>query len=153
MHFFGIQPRKLWTDRGKEFYNRAFQAYLRENHTEIYSTYSEKKAVIVERFNRTLLSRLFKQMSTHKTRRWTTLLPAILNAYNDSKHRTLGHTPNDVWDNPSLVVVDVPNLPKKRNKFKKGDVVRIVYPKKLFDKGYYPNWSWDVYKITQVYPT
>jgi len=153
MKFFGIQPRKLWTDRGKEFYNRTFQAYLQENHTEIYSTFSEKKAVLVERFNRTLLTRLFKQMTTKKTRRWTNLLRPILKAYNDSEHRTLRHTPNDVWNNPGLVVVDVPNVPKKRNKFKKGDVVRIVYPKKLFDKGYYPNWSWDVYKVTEVYPT
>ena len=49
------KPRKVWSDRGKEFYNTTFLHYLKEQNIQIYSTNSDLKAVFVERFNRTLL--------------------------------------------------------------------------------------------------
>ena len=49
------KPHKIWSDRGKEFYNTTFLHYLNEQNIQIYSTNSDLKAVFVERFNRTLL--------------------------------------------------------------------------------------------------
>ena len=49
------KPHKIWSDRGKEFYNTAFLDFLKEQIIQIYSTNSDLKAVFVERFNRTLL--------------------------------------------------------------------------------------------------
>ena len=58
----GRKPEKLWVDRGNEFYNKTFKSLLKEYETgkaasgiELYSTYSDIKAVFIERFNRTLL--------------------------------------------------------------------------------------------------
>ena len=47
-------PKNLHTDRGKEFYNKNFQALMTKYGINLYSTYSNLKASICERFNRTL---------------------------------------------------------------------------------------------------
>ena len=41
-------------DQGSEFYNRTFDKWLGDNKIERYSTYNEGKAVVIERFYRTL---------------------------------------------------------------------------------------------------
>ena len=70
----GRKPEKLWVDRGSEFYNKTFKSLLKEYGTgkaasgisetasqiELYSTYSDLKAVFIERFNRTLLHIIIK---------------------------------------------------------------------------------------------
>ena len=37
--------------------------YLKQNDTKIYSTFDEGKAVIIERFNRTLKYKMYKQFT------------------------------------------------------------------------------------------
>ena len=54
----GRRPKKLWVDQGTEFYNRMFRGWLEENDVEMYSVYNEGKAVVVERFNRTMKERM-----------------------------------------------------------------------------------------------
>ena len=49
------KPEKIWSDRGKEFYNKTFLDFLKEQNIHIYSTNSDLKVVFVERFNRTIL--------------------------------------------------------------------------------------------------
>ena len=44
------KPEKLWVDRGSEFYNKTFKSLLKEYETKLYSTYSDLKAVFIERF-------------------------------------------------------------------------------------------------------
>ena len=56
------KPEKLWVDRGSEFYNKTFKSLLKEYETKLYSTYSDLKAVFIERFNRTLLHIINKPM-------------------------------------------------------------------------------------------
>ena len=48
------KSEKLWVDRGSEFYNKTFKSLIKEYETELYFTYSDLKAVFIERFNRTL---------------------------------------------------------------------------------------------------
>ena len=55
------KPDKIWSDRGKEFYNKTFLDFLKEQKIHIYSTNSDLKAVFVERFNRTILD-IIKQL-------------------------------------------------------------------------------------------
>ena len=57
----GRQPIGLQTDRGTEFTNRVFQKFLKENNVHFFTTYNdETKASIVERFNRTLKTKMWK---------------------------------------------------------------------------------------------
>ena len=54
----GHKPNKTWADQGGEFYNNLFKRFLKINNIEMYSTYSEEKSVVAERFIRTLKTRI-----------------------------------------------------------------------------------------------
>ena len=64
------KPDKIWSDRGKEFYNKTFLDYLKQNQIEIYSTYSDLKAVFIERFNRTLMDLIKEPMYIEGKANW-----------------------------------------------------------------------------------
>ena len=71
------KPEKLWVDRGSEFYNKTFKSLIKEYGTgkaasgiELYSTYSDLKAVFIERFNRTLLHIINKPMFINGDGNW-----------------------------------------------------------------------------------
>lgn len=49
-------PKNMHTDLGKEFYNKNFKDLMEKYNINHYSTFSTKKASIVERVNRTLKS-------------------------------------------------------------------------------------------------
>ena len=57
------KPKYLWVDEGSEFYNKTFKEWLDKNDLKLYSTYNEDKAVIIERFNRTLKNKMYKQFT------------------------------------------------------------------------------------------
>ena len=50
---FGDHPKLVQFDDGKEFYNVGFNALLEKHYVNHFSTNSDKKAAVVERFNRT----------------------------------------------------------------------------------------------------
>ena len=58
------KPNKTWVDQGSEFYNNKFKSFLKENDTEMYSTFNEGKSVVAERFIKTLKSKIYKHMTT-----------------------------------------------------------------------------------------
>ena len=55
----GRSPEKLQTDKGTEFLNRNIQSLLQENSIHFFTTNSELKASVVERFNGTLKTRMW----------------------------------------------------------------------------------------------
>ena len=62
------QPDKLQTDAGKEFVNKDVQKFLKYHGVLHFVSHSDKKAAVVERFNRTLkkygpISQRSKQIS------------------------------------------------------------------------------------------
>ena len=56
----GRNPKKMWVDKGTEFYNQ----YIKALPFEIYSTLNDGKAVVVERFNCTLKQMMFKKFTS-----------------------------------------------------------------------------------------
>ena len=52
------KPNKIWVDKGSEFYNVSFKKWLQDNNIEMYSTHNEGKSVVVERFIRTLKTKI-----------------------------------------------------------------------------------------------
>ena len=52
--FISRRPRRFWTDQGSEFISNRFRKFLGDNNIELYHVFNEGKAVVVERFNRTL---------------------------------------------------------------------------------------------------
>ena len=85
----GRKPSRLWVDKGTEFYNKTFKKYLEQNDIQMYSTHNEGKAVVVERFNRTIKTRMWKYFSANSTTRYFDILPALLHSIQplcSSKH-------------------------------------------------------------------
>lgn len=82
----GQQIRNLHTDDGKEFFNSAMKRLLVQygniNH---YSTYSVKKASIVERLIRTIKRKLYMQFSLQGTKKWDTSLEKVIHSYNNTR--------------------------------------------------------------------
>ena len=58
------KPKKIWVDKGPEFYNASFKKWLRDNDIVMYSTHNEGKSVVAERFIRTLKSKIYKHMTS-----------------------------------------------------------------------------------------
>jgi hypothetical protein len=52
------KPLKIQADKGSEFFNEEFKKLCYDNKIHLYSTFSELKACIVERFNRTLREKM-----------------------------------------------------------------------------------------------
>ena len=57
---FGDYPKLAQFDDGKEFYNVGVKTLLEEHNIKYFSTNSDKKAAVVERFNRTLKTAMWK---------------------------------------------------------------------------------------------
>lgn len=150
----GRVPKNLHTDMGKEFYNKTFNDLMKNLKINHYSTYTHLKASIVERFNRTLKEKMWKLFSFQGSFKWINILEDLVADYNNTKHRTINMTPTEVnskqIERKLLNTVYNYKIIIAKNKFKVGQHVRISKFKDIFEKGYTPNWSPEIFKITKV---
>lgn len=65
----------------------------------MYLLYSTLKASIVERFNRTLKNQMWERLIFQGSYRWLTILPELIENYNQTKHRTINIKPKNVTKN------------------------------------------------------
>ena len=145
------KPEKVWSDRGKEFYNKTFLDFLKQNEIQIYSTHSDLKAVFVERFNRTLLDLIKEPMYIEGKACWLNHINSALDKYNNRVHTTTRMTPFEASNKP----IDPPtfvNKPKQP-KFQVGDYVRVPDKRNIYSKGYTTNWNRELFKIQKINPT
>ncbi|MDI9312899.1 MAG: DDE-type integrase/transposase/recombinase [Limnohabitans sp.] len=155
------QPFKLQTDKGKEFINAPVQKFLKELKVEFFTSNNEKiKCSLVERLNKTLKSKMWKYFTSKGTTKWIDVIEKIVNAYNNSIHRIIKMKPIDVNDgNDEIVFKNIYGFDNMRSllktqgkqiKFKNNESVRIPYKQKDFEKGYYPVWQDQIYKIKNI---
>ena len=76
----GRSPEKLQTDKGTEFLNSNFQSLLEENSIDFFTTNSELKASVVELFNRTLKTRMWKYFTAKNV--YIDIFQDIVHGYN-----------------------------------------------------------------------
>jgi transposase InsO family protein len=92
----GHKPEKIMTDQGTKFLNKHFRALIKEEDIELYNTYNETKASIVERLIRTLKTKMWRYFTAQKTMRYVDMLPDMVYSYNHSIHRSINTKPVDV---------------------------------------------------------
>lgn len=154
-----ITPNKLQTDRGTEFTNEVFKLLV-EKHNVIHFTSknSDIKCSIIERFNRTLKNKMFKYFTKIGSRRFVDVLDNLVNSYNKTFHRTIKMSPNEVCEkNEKEVFENIYGFKSKRHMLKKlrkpilniGDKVRKKYDIKTLERGYYPNWTDQIFTINK----
>jgi hypothetical protein len=84
--------------------NRKFQAFLKKQNIRFFTTQNETKASIVEKFNRTLKTKMWKYFTAKNTLKYVDILQKLVKSYNHSRHRSIGMRPVDVnEDNESIV--------------------------------------------------
>ena len=145
-------PKKLWVDKGKEFYNKDVKSLI-----DLYSTENDEKSCVVERWNRTMREKMFKYCSANSTRKYIDIIDELVDQYNNTTHSSIKMTPvdasmrkneNRVWNNlyPEKALGD----PRPDPKLSVGDQVRITKKKKTFEKGYTPRWTEEIFIITKI---
>jgi len=160
----GRKPRKLWVDQGGEFVNRDLAKLRAEHKIEMYHTFGKGKSAIVERFNRTLKTIMWKHLAALDSRQWYPILDTLVRQYNETPHGSLRVelTPVEASQDalaPAVRRAWVNRIARHEEKhsskptFAVGDQVRVSRLKGKFEKGYEQNWSTEIYRVKEVLET
>ena len=145
------------SDKGGEFLNATFQQFLSDNEIKHYTSENEEiKCAVVERWNRTMETKIFKYMTYKSTNRYIDVLQDLVTSYNSTYHTTLKMAPIEVNSNNEDEVRHrmYPSKPKRiKWKFEIGDTVRMSAARRPFDRGYRQKWSEEMFKIIRRHPT
>ena len=91
----GRKPQYLWTDKGQEYYNKHMKLrnLLEKDNIPLYSTKNEEKPNVCERWKRTIKTKMWKQLTVQGNTQYLSVLPKILEQYNNTKHSSIKMTP------------------------------------------------------------
>jgi len=78
----GKLPKRLQNDRGKEFMNNEFQEFMKSLKIKHFPTGSDLKCILIERFNRTLMTRIARYMTHTRQNKYIHVLKDIVGNYN-----------------------------------------------------------------------
>ena len=148
------RPKLIQADQGTEFFNRDVKRMLEAFGPKLYHTYTDKKAAIVERVQRTLRGRLGRLFTKRGNFKWIDKIDDIVTAYNNTHHSSIKMKPADVDEEhiANIFFNSLPNL-KKTIKFSNGDRVRILIKKNEFAKEFEKSWSEEIFKIKRIQNT
>ena len=154
------KPEKLWTDKGSEFISKHFKEFLKKNNIMLYHTQNEEKSSIVERWNKTMKNKIWKMFSANNNTVYWDKLDKLVDDYNNTYHSSIKMTPTEASkkENEKKVFTNLYEdeiyLKPKKPKFSIDDKVRISkFKRRVFDKGYTPNWTEEVFVVDHVMPT
>ena len=149
------KPKYIWSDQESSFFSKEMLKFFEDNNVKIYHTHSNLKAVVIERFNRSLRELMMKEFVKNNNTVWYNILPELIKKYNNRFHRTIKMRPIDVnKSNEKHIKNTVYNydITNKKPKYKINDIVRISLKRReLFDK---PSanikWSEELFKIYKI---
>ena len=126
--------------------------FFEDNNVKIYYTFSNLKAVFIERFNRSLRGLMMKSFVKNNNTIWYNILPNLLKTYNNRYHHTIKMKPIDV-NKKYIKIIYTYDKTNKIPKFKVNDLVFISLKRReLFDK---PTgnikWSEELFKIHSIH--
>ena len=133
------KPSYIWSDQESAFFSKEMLKFFEDNKVKIYYTNSNLKAVVIERFNRSLRELIMKKFVKSNNTVWYNILPELLKTYNDNRHHhTIKMKPIDVnKSNEKHIKNTVYNydIANKKPKYKINDLIRISLKRReLFDK-------------------
>ena len=149
------KPKYIWSDQEPAFFSKEMLKFFEDYNIKIYYTYSNLKAVIIERFNRSLKELMMKSFVKNNNTVWYNILSELIKTYNNRYHRTIKMKPVDVnKTNEKHIKNTVYNydISNKKPKYRTNDIVRISLKRRqLFDK---PTgnikWSEELFKIYKI---
>nr|CAD2170511.1 unnamed protein product [Meloidogyne enterolobii]CAD2180561.1 unnamed protein product [Meloidogyne enterolobii] len=156
-----IVPWKLLTDQGLEFTAKEVKKYFKSIDMEHFSMFTSPQwhAGMAERANRSIKERLYRYFTEKRTLKWVDVIQDIVNAINNSFNSSIGMRPIDVtYKNAEGLRLKLKEQAReevapnrwKHTDFSVGDKVRIEKYKHVFQKGYLPNFTDEIFVIKQV---
>ena len=149
------RPLTIQRNKGKEFVGNFVQGYLKKKDINLRVTRSpDVKASVVERFNRTLKSKMFRYFTFANSRKYVDVLQNFVDSYNKTVHSSIKLRPIDVtlenaheaYENLKKKYKDVTRKPK----YTVNQTVRISRKRGVFEKAYYAGWSEEIFRISKV---
>ena len=131
------RPKKIQADQGTEFFNKKVAKMMEAFGAKLYHSYSDKKASVVERVQRTIRSRLYRAFTLQNNHNWILIINDIVESYNNSYHRSIKMKPADVTSAHTRMIHKTlyPHVKRfKRMELRKGDLVKIIKVRKTFQK-------------------
>ena len=150
------RPTLIQADQGTEFFNKGVKTMLEAFLPKLYHTFSDGKATVVERVQRTLRMRLGRLFTKQGNNNWIDSIDKIVDSYNNTYHRSIKMRPSEVNDgNTANLFYDRVRDRTKGDvpKYKVGDKVLIFGKKKEFQKEYEEAWMREVFRIKTVLKT
>jgi transposase InsO family protein len=154
------KPKRLQTDKGTEFLNQTFQNFLKQKDIDFFTTFSDHKAAIAERFIKTLKLLIYKYLDEQNTNIYWDKIQEIVQSYNSTFHSTIKTTPESVTPENVGGVLNTlyshlwksgDRLKQKKIKFKVNDYVRLSkIHSEHFKKGYKGHWSVEIFKVAKI---
>ena len=141
------KQNKLWTDQGKEFYNKFMQEWLGNNDILTDSTHNEGKSVISERFIKTLKTKIYKKMRGNDSKSYLPYFNKLVDEYNNIYHHSINK--KSINTDYSTLTQNI-DTNSKAPKFTVNDTVRITKYKNIFSKSYTKNWSREIFLINSI---
>ena len=148
-------PRRIQTDKGKEFFNSNFDAIRKRYGIQHFASESDQMAAVVERLNRTIKTNIWTYLSDPGTVSWVNVIQDLVDAYNNSRHRSIGMAPVDVQKNDEYsfwVRLFGDGDTYLKPQIQQGAMVRASSHKPIFNKGYMPNWTKDHFTVSKAVP-
>lgn len=153
------KPKKIQTDKGKEFLNKTLRTHLEKEKIEFFTGENDDvKCALAERFNATLQGKLWRCFTFFNNYKWLDILPDIVHSYNHTIHKTLGVPPAEINSkNSDVLFYRLYEKPSPKNRvphlsLKKGSKVRMLAKERVFNRGYEPNWTEEIYTVDDVSP-
>ena len=149
------KPKFIWSDKEPAFFSKEMQKFFKNNNVKICHTNSHLKAVVIERFNRSLRELMMKHFVTNNNTIWYNILPKLVKIYNNRYHSTIKTKPIEVnKNNQKYIKENIYTYDKtnKNPKFKINDLVRISLKRRdIFDKtSGNIKWSEELFKIHSI---
>ena len=90
------KPNFIQSDEGSECTNKQVQKFFNDNNIKWYHTFNRDiKCSICERFNRTILNKIYKNFTLNNNAIWIKDQNKLVKEYNNSYHRTIKMKPID----------------------------------------------------------
>ncbi|KAL3083943.1 hypothetical protein niasHS_008815 [Heterodera schachtii] len=151
-------PWKVLTDQGKEFTARTVQHFFRAKDVEHFCmlTSPQFHAGMAERANRSIKERLYRYFTERNTYTWIDVVQDIVRAINHSPNSSIGMRPADVnFKNAEALRQKLhnaaENVVRRQPRYRVGDRVRIEKYKHVFQKGYLPRFTNELFTVAEVH--
>lgn len=151
-------PRRIRSDRGKEFQNALARKFFESKGIKHYFASSPLKCQIVERLNQSLKQLIYRYLFDRNSYKYLDALGDIVEGYNRRPHRSLlGLSPAEVTVENQVKLWNEMYVNKRTDKRKSsvltykfdiGIFVRVSLEKKTFERAYNAKFSLEPFRVS-----